>query len=117
MTKRIQRINALLKREISQLFLREVEFPSDILVTVTRVETPDDLKDSDVFISSLPEEKSYLVIKILNKRIYELQQKINKRLKMRPVPRINFREEKKTGEAGRVEEILEEIKKIEKSDK
>jgi len=33
---------------------------------------------------------------------------------MRPIPRIKFLEEKKTREAGRIEEILEELKKGEK---
>jgi len=111
MSKRIQRVNQLIKKEISQLLLREIEFPSGILVTVTRVETSPDLKDSHILVSAIPEEKQKRAFEILNKNIYILQQKLNKRLKMRPIPKIKFLEEKKTAEAGRVEEILEELKK------
>jgi len=50
-------------------------------------------------------------LKTLNQEIYELQQKINRRLKMRPVPRIRFSKERETAEAGRVEELLEKLKK------
>ena len=114
MRKRIQRVNELIKRELSEILLREVEFPINILVTVTRVETSPNLIESRVFISVLPEEKADKVLQILNRLIYFLQQKINKRLTMRPVPQIKFILEKETAKAGQVEEILEELKKEEK---
>lgn len=110
MSKRIQRVNQLVKRELSQLLLREVKFPTDTLVTVTRVETSPDLRESRIFISVMPEAKTAKIIDFLQGRIYGLQQKINKRLKMKPLPKLKFLEEKKTKEAGRIEELLEEIR-------
>lgn len=114
MSNRIQRVNQLIKKELSQIILREIEFSPGILVTVTRVETTPNLIEAKIFISVMPEEKTLDALKALNQNIYELQQKINKRLNMRPVPRINFVEEKKTKEASRIEEILEELKKEKK---
>jgi len=108
---RIQRVNELIKEEVSQLLLKEVDFPEKILATVTRVETSVDLKQAKVYISVIPEEEISKVIKILNNKIYDIQQKLNKRLTMRIVPRIKFVEEKKTAEAARIEELLEKIKK------
>jgi len=113
MSKRLQRVNQLIKKELSQIILREIEFSPGILVTVTRAETTPNLIEAKIFISVIPEEKTSDVLRILNRRIYELQQKINKRLKMRPVPRINFVEEKKTKEANRIEEILDKLKQKE----
>ena len=110
MSKRIQRVNQLIKKEFSQILLREVDFPKDILVTITRVDTSPNLRESKVFISTVPEDKGQLVLKDLNQKVYELQQKINRRLKMRPVPRIRFSEERETSEAGRIEELLEKLK-------
>ncbi len=110
MTKRIPRVNALIKRELSQLLLREMEFPQDVLVTITRVETSPNLIESNVWVSVLPEEKLKGIMEILNKNIYFLQQKLNQRLKMRPLPKIKFLEERKTREAGKIEEILEQLK-------
>jgi len=114
MSKRIQRVNQLIKKELSQILLREVDFPKDILVTITRVDTSPNLRESKIFISTVPEDKAQRVLKTLNQKVYELQQKINRRLKMRPVPRIKFSEERETAEAGRIEEILEKLKKEEK---
>jgi len=114
MSKRIQRVNQLIKKELSQILLREVDFPKDILVTIAKVETSPNLRESKIFISTVPEDKTQKVLKTLNQKIYELQQKINRRLKMRPVPRIRFSEERETAEAGRIEELLEELKKEKK---
>jgi len=111
MKKRIPSVNELIKREIGQLLLREIEFPVDLLVTVTRVETSPDLRESRVFISVIPEKKEEEIIIFLTKKIYFLQQKINKRLRMKPIPKITFLTEEKTKEAARIEEILEDLKK------
>ena len=110
MTKRIQRVNQLIKKELSQILLREVEFPAGVLITVTRVESSLNLNQAKVYISCLPEEKTSVVFKILDRRIYKLQQELNYRLRMRPIPRIKFVEEKETKEAGKIEEILEKLK-------
>ena len=114
MSKRIQRVNQLIKKELGQILLREVEFPADTLVTVTRVETSPDLREGKIFISVIPEVKTTRIIDFLNRKIYFLQQKLNKRLKMKFIPKIEFREEKETREAGRIEEILEKLKKEKK---
>jgi len=110
-SKRIPRVNQLIKKELSQIVLKEIEFPKGVLVTVTRVETSLDLNQAKVFISSLPESHTERVLSILNRQIYFIQQKLNKRLKMKFIPKIEFREEKKTREAGEVEGILERLKK------
>jgi len=114
MGKRIEQVNRLIKEELSKIILRELEFPPGVLVTLTRAMTSFDLRCCQVYVSTLPDGKKEEVLKILNKRIYGIQQFLNKRLNMRPIPRIEFREEEKTSEAGRVEEILAKLNKKEK---
>lgn len=114
MSERIQRVNQLIKRELGPIILKEIEFPSGVLTTVTRVETSIDLKQAKIYVSAMPRIKLDVVLKILNHQVYALQQKLNKRLRMRPLPKIIFVEEKETSEAGRIEEILEELKSDEK---
>jgi len=109
--KRNLRVNQLIKKELAQIILREINFPKDLLVTVTRVETSANLIQAKIYISVLPINKNSQVLEILNHQIYDIQQKLNKRLKMRPIPRIIFVQEKKTQEAGRIEELLEKIHK------
>lgn len=109
--KRIKRVNSLIKREISQILLKELEFPSGVFVTVTRVEAIPNLQECQVFVSILPENKFKEVFDILNKKIYFLQQKINQKLRMRPIPKIRFSEEKLTAQAAEIESVLEQLKK------
>lgn len=110
MLKRILKINELLKRQLGQLFLKEIEFPKGVLVTITRVETSPDFREAIVSISAMPNSENKKVQQILKYCIYDLQQEINKKLRMRPIPKIIFREEKEVVEAAKIEELLEKIK-------
>lgn len=107
---RIPQVNELIKRELSKIILKEVEFPEDTLATVTRVQTSSNLIQAKVYISVMPENQASKVLQILNRQIFNIQQIINKRLKMRPIPKIRFIEEKETRKAEEVEKLLEEIK-------
>lgn len=114
MNNRIARINSLIKKELSQIFLREFDVPKDVLVTLTRVETSPDLKFAKVFISVWPQKLKEKFLSNLGKNVFFFQKKLNKKLTMRNVPKIIFIEEKKLSEAGRIEEILEKLKKEKK---
>ncbi len=109
MSDRLLGLNQLIRKELSQIILREADFPKGILVTLTRVECSQNLNEAKVYISVLPEQRAGEMLQILNREIYHLQQLLNKRLRMRPIPKIIFVEEKKTVEAGKIEELLEKI--------
>ncbi len=113
MSKRIEKVNSLLEKEISNLLLKDFHF-SDAIVTLTYVDATANLIEARAYISVLPEEKSDAIIKILNKGVYSVQQKINKMLNMRPIPKIIFVKDEKIQEASRIEALLEKLKKEEK---
>ena len=110
MSQRVQRINQLIKKELSQILLDEFDSPKDILITLTQVETSADLNEAKVYVSIMPEDKIKRIIRSLNRNLRKFQQNINRRLEMRIIPKIRFIEETKTREAARIEEILERIK-------
>jgi len=58
----------------------------------------------------MPDKQIDKVFEILNRRIYDIQQVLNRRLNMRPIPRIEFKKESKTQQAAQVEELLEGLK-------
>jgi len=109
MSQRVKKINVLLKHEISQLLLKEIDF-CDTLVTITDIDTSSDLKHAKVKISALPQEKNELAIGMINKNIFHIQQKLNKRLQMKPVPKIRFEIDQAEIKAQRIEEILKKNK-------
>ena len=108
-SQRIQKVNELLKRELGKIILKELEFPRDTLITITNVESSSDLREAKIWISVIPGNQISLALQVLKKNIYDLQKKLDKRLKMRPVPRIEFLKESKSEEAQKIEEILDKI--------
>jgi ribosome-binding factor A len=108
---RIERVNSLIQQELGQLILKEIDIFPGTLLTITRVECANNLFYCKVYVSVIPEDKLEEVLALLNRHIYALQQMLNKKLKMRPVPRIEFFKEKKTAEAGRIDELLFKISK------
>jgi len=111
MKDRIQRINQLTKEELGKIIIKKVDFPKDVLVTITRVETLPDLTQAKVYISCFPEKMTLETLKILNRNLYFLQKSINQILTMKRVPKITFIREREIEKADRIEELLEEIKK------
>ena len=109
-TSRIDSVNSLLKREVSKILQREISFPAGILVTLTKAEATANLIEAKIYISAFPEDKSEDVLKILKKEVPGIQKEINKKLNMRPVPKIIFVLDKNSSAVGRVEELLNQLK-------
>lgn len=110
MSERIKRINELFRQEVSKLLIKDVDFDS-AFVTITDVDTSPNLQQSKIRISVFPAEKSELVLDIISKNIFHLQKSLNKKLYMRPVPKMIFEIDKIEAHAQRIEEILGTIKK------
>ena len=126
-TNRIDKVNSLFEREISQILLRDFHF-AESLVTLTHVDVTPNLIEARAYISVMftrkssaspagglgeggPEKEINDIIKRLNDNVGDIQQKINKKVNMRPVPRIMFLRDDHTKEAGRVEELLNKLRK------
>ena len=102
---RQQRVSKLIKEYLNELILRYSEFPG-ALATITEVEVSPNLKTAKVKISVLPTEKSADVLKILSKRAGELQYLLNRKLNIRPMPRIEFVLDFGLEKAARIEKQL-----------
>jgi ribosome-binding factor A len=87
--RRLEKISNLLKEEIAAILDREIDVPEEILLTVTRVIVSSDSHYGDVFVSILGGGPASMR-EILGKNIYHIQQKLNRRVRMRPVPKIRF---------------------------
>ena len=90
MNKRIEQINELIKRELSQIILRESDLPENCLTTIVDVKTASNFQSAKIYISVIPESRAGDVMQNLNQQIYSIQQNLNHRLKIRPVPKIIF---------------------------
>lgn len=87
--KRIEKLNILLQEEIAKILDEELEFPEGNLVTVTRVSISSDVYYGIVLVSVLGKDPLKCLEK-LEKNTYHIQQLLNRRLRIRPVPKIRF---------------------------
>jgi len=107
---RIEKLNNLFREELAKIIDRELEFPEGVLVTITKVETSPDGHYADVLLSIFG-KKEREAMENLRKNVYTIQHMLNRKMRIRPVPKIRFAvdesEEKREG----VEKSLMELKK------
>ncbi len=110
MSYRLEKINALIQRYVSEIINQEINFSSEIFITITRVDTTPDLRYTRIFLSVFPPKNSAYIFKTLKKEMYHLQGSLNKKLSLKPLPRIEFYEDYTEAKADEVEKILDNIR-------
>ncbi len=110
-TERLKKLNDLLRDEAGKILKKELEL-NNALVTVVRADISPTLEHATVWISVFPESQEKSALKEINSKIYSLQQMLNKRLVMRPVPKIRFEIDKTEEEAARIEKLIDSTAKF-----
>lgn len=112
MTRRQERVNGLLREELSELIRREVKDPrvAGGLVSVTEVEVSPDLRHATVFISHLGSdtERDEAILG-LNKAAHFLHAELVHRLSMRNVPELHFRFDPSIERGARLASIINSV--------
>lgn len=106
---RIERVNELIRTTVAEIISRELELPLGVFVTIVKVDTSRDLRYARVFVSVFPEKKFGKTMEYLQKKIYLVQGLLNKKLHMKPLPRLEFLTDKTEVEADKIEKILKEL--------
>ena len=109
MKHRLQRVNEVIKRELSEIILREVTFEAT-LVTVQSVDISPDLKNAHVFVSAIGSDaqKKAAIAKLADCR-QTLQHTLMKRVVLKYTPQLHFELDEAIERGDRVMEILEQI--------
>lgn len=111
MSRRLQRLNVLLREEISDLILRELNDPRLAeIVTLTRVNTSPDLTKATVYVSVMgaPEAKA-ATMEALTHAAPFLRRQLTGRLTIRRVPDIHFEMDETMEEAAQVLDIMKHL--------
>lgn len=113
MSQRLDRINELLRREISTMVQRDFEF-GGALVTVSGVEITQDLREAKVFIGVLGGHGSRVLEKLGQKRAL-IQSRVAKRVVMRCTPKLDFRLDTSAARGVGMIDVLDEVDKLPKA--
>ena len=92
MAHRIERVNSLIRQEVSELLRRQVKDPRlGNLVTVTDVSTSLDLRHAKIFVSRIgSEEEKQEILSVLAAASGFFRNELAKRLKLRHIPELSF---------------------------
>jgi len=110
MTRRTERINDLLREELSDLLRRAVKDPRlGGLVTVTEVEVSVDLRHARVFISVMGSQEEHEdAFRALEAARPFLRRELGKRLSLRRTPDLSFRRDDTLEHGARLLALIQE---------
>ena len=113
MKHRLLRVNELVKRELSALIAREINFEPS-LVTVNQVDVTPDLKNAHVFVSVLGSEPKTAAMAKLEEHRALLQAELAKHVVLKYTPHLVFHLDDSIERGTRIIEILQELETPEK---
>lgn len=113
MSRRLDRVNELLRREIGSIIQKDYEWKNR-LVTVSDVEVTQDLKEGKVWIGVLGGEAASVVEK-LNKDHGSIQSKVMKRVVLKSTPVLRFHHDASAVRGVEIVNLLEEVDKLPKA--
>jgi ribosome-binding factor A len=110
-TRRQQRLNQLLREEISNLLRHSADDPQlSTLISITDVEVSQDLERAKVYVSVLEEgEQAEATLKRLRHAARFFRRELAERLNLRHTPLLDFQLDTSIARGARVLELLREV--------
>jgi len=86
---RHERVSELIRKELGELILRELEF-SGALMTIVSVDVTKKIDYARINCSVIPSDRANDVLKVLNSNRRMLQSKLLRIINIRPMPELQF---------------------------
>jgi ribosome-binding factor A len=113
--KRLDRVNQLVREEISHLIQRELKDPRLGFVTVTEVAVAPDLRSAKVFVSVLGDDAQWKgSLAALQSARGFMRNWLAPRLRLRAVPDLTFLPDRSMAHAAHIQTVLERLREEEK---
>jgi ribosome-binding factor A len=111
---RLQRVNQLIREEISHLIQRELKDPRLGFVTVTEVDVAKDLRTAKVYVSVLGSETQWKEsLEALESARGFIRNWLAPRLRLRAIPHLAFHADRSMAHAAHIQTVLEELRTTE----
>lgn len=112
---RVEKVQELMKQEVSEIILRELKDPRIGFVTVTSVECTGDLREAKIYVSLMGSEQQVKDCWAgLQSSLGFVRREIGKRIRLRFTPELSFVIDKSLDYSAHIQELL---LKIEAEDK
>ncbi len=89
---RQQKVNRLIQKELSEIFLLETKKMQGVFISVTNVRVSPDLGVAHAYLSIFPSEKAEELVKNINENVKSVRYDLGKRVgkQLRVVPELKF---------------------------
>ena len=111
---KVERLNDLLQKEISQILMTEIRDPEIHFVTITGVDTTSDLSFSKVYYTVLDKDKMNETKEALEKASSFIRTKLASRIDIRHTPELKFIYDTSIAYGEHIDKLIEKIKEEEK---
>jgi len=108
-SQRIIQLNSLIQNHLGEIFQRELSLKPGVFVTISKVDTTDDVRYTRVSLSVFPYKESNYALKAIGNEKYAIQGALNRRLAIKPLPRLVFQIDSTEEKADEIEKILLQI--------
>ena len=109
--KRLDRVNQLIKEEVSMLLQRELKDPRLGFVTVTEVDTSKDLRQAKIFVSVLGGDEQWKAsMTALTSARGFIRNWLRQHLDLRVTPELVFHPDRSMEHAARIQALLKELR-------
>jgi ribosome-binding factor A len=115
MTHRIERVNNLIRREISELIQYELRDPRlESFVSVTEVSTSTDLRHAKIFVSSISgQQDKENILDVLNSASGFLRSELAGKIRLRRMPELSFHWDDSIEHGDKILRIIDNLNKEE----
>ena len=114
MSIKIERLNHVIQEEISMILMKEVKDENIKFVTITGVETTNDLSFSKVYYTVLNKDKLKEAEEALERASSFIRTKLANSIEVRHTPELRFIYDKSIAYGEHIDELIEKIKEEEK---
>jgi ribosome-binding factor A len=107
---RKEKILELLHRTVGEILEEELDTPPGTMVTVSGVHLTPNRQEAHIGVTVFPFEQSSRVYYDIESRVREIQHRLNREMKMRPVPKVIFSIDASEEKGHRIYKLLEGAK-------
>ena len=106
---RIDKVERLIKEQVSLIFLQRIREPEFGFITITYVKVSPDLKQAKIYFSVLEKEKRELVLDKIQNKIKFIRSELAHRISMKFTPELKFYLDDRIDYVERIENLIDKI--------
>lgn len=109
-TRRTSRVGESVRDALVEVFRHDLKDARLAMVSITDVEVSPDLHLARVFLSGLKEDETQQIVKDLHAQRGRIRHFLGQKVRLRFTPELDFRYDDTSARAGRIEELLRDVK-------